>query len=186
MLQTVSPVKFTYEDFCLFPDDGKRHELIEGEHRMSPSPRTRHQIVSGNLAALLWNFLKESRRGTLLAAPMDVVLSDLDVVEPDLVYVSAARANIITEQNIQGAPDLAVEILSESSRKMDEIVKRKLYERAGIPEYWILDPELDAARVYRLRDGRYVRIAELTREAGDALTSDLFPGLTLPLAEIFG
>ena len=183
----VSPVKFTYEDFLLFPDDGKRHELLDGDHLMSPAPRIKHQDVSLNLAALIKDFLKQTGGGRIFVAPTDVVLSDLDVVEPDLVYVSAARAAIITEKNIQGVPDLVVEILSESSRKTDEIIKRELYERHGVSEYWIIDPELETVKVYRLVDGRYARVAELSNEKTDAvLTSPKFLGLSIPLDEIFG
>jgi len=185
VLTQVAPVQFTYEDFLLFPDDGKRHELIDGDHYVSPSPRTNHQIVSWNLVVLLDRFLASHPLGKMFCAPLDVVLSDLDVVEPDLFYVSSARSEIITDDNIQGAPDLVVEILSPSSRKTDEIVKRKLYERHGILEYWIVDPELSMVKVYRLVSGRYVRVAELSHEAGDCLTSEQFPGLSLPLAGIF-
>jgi len=183
--QTIQPVKFTYDDFCLFPDDGKRHELIDGEHCMSPSPVTKHQRVSSNLHLLLGLFVKEKKLGTLLAAPMDVVLSDLDVVEPDLLYISRARAEIITKKNIQGAPDLIIEILSESSRKTDEIIKRKIYERHGVAWYWIVDPELETVKIYQWQAGRYLRVADLSHEADDALTSALFPGLSAPLEEIF-
>jgi Uma2 family endonuclease len=182
----VSPVQFTYEDFLLFPNDGKRHELIEGDHCMSPSPKTTHQDTSGNLFNCIKEFLKRTHLGRVFAAPYDVVFSDVDVVEPDLVYVSAARSAIITEDNIQGAPDLVVEILSPSSRKTDEIIKRKLYERYGVAEYWIVDPELETVKVYRFVEGRYARVAELARETGATLASPQFPGLTIPLDEIFG
>ena len=185
MLTQVSPAKFTYEDFLLFPDDGKRHELLDGDHVMSPSPRTNHQVIVLNLSCAIGPLVRKKSMGWLFVSPLDVVLSDLDVIEPDLVYVSAARASIITDDNIQGAPDLVVEILSASSRKTDEIIKRKLYERHGISEYWIVDPERSTVKVYRLVSGRYVRVAELSHEAGDCLTSDQFHGLSLPLADIF-
>lgn len=121
-------VKFTYEDYLLFPDDGKRHELIDGEHYVTPSPSTKHQRISGNLLYFLKDHLRRTKAGRMFDAPMDVVLSDFDVVQPDLLFVSSARASIITEKNIQGAPDLVVEILSDGTRKTDEIIKRKLYE----------------------------------------------------------
>jgi Uma2 family endonuclease len=177
--------KWTYEEFCLFPDDGKRHELIDGEHYVSPSPITKHQQVSKNLLFLLETHIKKHKTGQLFHAPMDVVLSNFDVVEPDLLYVSAARKAIVTDDNIQGAPDLVVEILSEGSRRRDEVVKRKLYETHGVLEYWIVDPELEQVRVYRLTGGRYVRVAEWSREGADLLTSALFPGLAMPLSEVF-
>jgi Uma2 family endonuclease len=182
----VSPVQFTYEDFLLFPNDGKRHELVEGERYVSPSPVFKHQDIVANLLRVIGVFLKQTGIGKIVCAPMDVVFSDVDVVEPDLVYVSAARSAIITEDNIQGAPDLVVEILSPSSRKTDEIIKRKLYERYGVAEYWIVDPELETVKVYRFVEGRYARVAELARETGATLASPQFPGLTIPLDEIFG
>jgi Uma2 family endonuclease len=185
MSSTAPHLKFTYHDLILFPEDGKRHELIDGDHYMTPSPRTKHQKVSGNLFGLLFIHLQETNAGGLFAAPMDVVLSDLDVVEPDLLFICAARAAIITENNIQGPPDLVVEIISDTSRKTDEIVKRKLYERFGIQEYWIVDPELEAVKIYRLTDQRYVRAAELSRESGDTFATPLLPGLQMPLSSLF-
>lgn len=185
MAQPVSSTKFTYEDYLLFPDDGRRHELIDGEHYVTPSPVTKHQRISRNLLGALYVFTHQQNCGHLFAAPMDVVLSDLDVVQPDLLFISNARASIITEKNIQGAPDLVVEIVSESSRKTDEMIKRKLYERYRVPEYWIVDPELESVKIYRLSDNGFSRIAELSVEANDTLTSPLFPDWQLPLSQMF-
>jgi Uma2 family endonuclease len=125
------------------------------------------------------------KSGEAFAAPCDVVLSDEDIVEPDLLFISAARATIITEKNIQGPPDLVVEILSVSTRKIDEVVKRKLYERYGVRGYWIVDPELEGIKIYRLTDQGYIQAAELAREATDTLSTPLLPGFQAPLAEIF-
>lgn len=177
--------RFTYEDFLLFPNDGKRHELIEGDHFMTPSPTTKHQRVSGNLFNALANFLKSRRDGEVFAAPYDVILSDEDIVEPDLLFISATRAAIITEKNVQGPPDLVVEILSDGTRKLDEVVKRKLYERYGVREYWVVDPDLETVKIHRQTDQGYVRAAELAREANDVLTSPLLQGFQAPLAELF-
>lgn len=178
-------VKFTYEDYLLFPDDGKRHEIIDGDHYVTPAPSTKHQRILGNLHSILWNFLKQHKIGEVFVAPYDVVLSDLDVVEPDLLFISTARSSIITEKNIQGAPDLVIEIISESTRKTDEIIKRKLYERHGIPEYWIVDPELETVKVYRMTDQGYTRAAELSLESNNILTTPLLADLRIPLSEIF-
>jgi Uma2 family endonuclease len=178
-------VKFTYEDFVLFPDDGHRHELIDGEHYVTPSPLTKHQRIVLNLSLLLGPFVRKKKLGEVFLSPVDVVFSNLDVVVPDLVYVSNERSKIVTEKNLQGAPDLVVEILSESTRKTDEITKRRLYERFGVKEYWILDPVLDTAKVFHQGAKGFERAAELSVEANDALTSPLFPGLTMPLGEIF-
>lgn len=179
-------VRFTYEDFLLFPDDGKRHEIIDGDHFITPAPNIKHQSVSFNLAAAFANFLSANKIGKAFAAPCDVVLSDEDIVEPDLLFVSADRAAIITEQNVQGPPDLVVEILSSGTRKVDEIVKRKLYERYKVREYWIVDPELETVKIYRLTDQGYVRAAELARETTDTLSTPLLPDFRMPLADLFG
>jgi len=179
-------VKLTYDDFVLFPDDGKRHELIDGEHYVTPSPNTRHQRISGHLYLLIANWLEEHPIGQVFYAPFDVVMSDIDVVEPDLLYMSNERAAaILTPQHVRGAPDLVIEIGSEGTRKRDETIKRHLYERAGVREYWFVDPELDVVRVYGGEAEQYLRPVELSREAGDVLTTALLPGLTLPLARVF-
>lgn len=179
-------VKFTYEDYLLFPDDGKRHELIDGEHFMTPAPSTKHQRISRELLIAIGKFLESHPIGEVFDAPSDVILSDLDVVQPDLFFISSARASIITEKNIQGAPDLVIEILSETSRKTDEIIKRKLYERSGVSEYWIVDPELETVKFYRRAESAFTRPAEISREANDLLTTPLLPAFKLPLSEIFG
>jgi Uma2 family endonuclease len=178
-------VKLTYDDFVLFPDDGKRHELIDGEHYVTPSPNMKHQAVSGTLHGLIWNYLKQHAVGKVYPAPLDVVFSHFDVVEPDLLYVSEARREVLTATNVQGAPDLVVEIGSPSTRRRDEKLKHQLYERFNVTEYWVVDPDVDVVRVYRLQDGRYLRAQELSLDHGDVLTTPLLPGLELPLSEIF-
>ena len=181
-----SATRLTYDDFALFPDDGKRHELIDGEHYVTPAPTTRHQAISQNLAVLLGSFVRSQGVGKIFHAPYDVVLSRHDVVEPDLVFVSAARLSIITEANVQGAPDLAVEILSPSSRRQDEILKRDLYERAEVAEYWIVDPEAETVKVFRRGErGAFERAVLLTLRDSDTLSTPLLPGLEIPLAEVF-
>lgn len=179
-------MKLTYDDFLLFPDDGKRHELIDGEHYVTASPNTKHQQVSMDLAFLIRSWLEEHPIGRLFAAPYDIVLSHFDVVVPDLIYVSNERsAQIVTAAHLRGAPELVVEIGSPSTRQRDETIKRRLYARSGVSEYWFVDPELDVVRVYR-RDGeQFTRPQELSREAGDTLTTPLLAGLALPLDRIF-
>ncbi len=186
MTSVASPLKLTYEDLRHMPEDGKRHELIGGEHHVTPSPASKHQFVVSNLSRILGTFVHEHLLGRLVAAPLDVVLTDTDVVEPDLLFIARAHLARITEANLQGPPDLAVEILSESTRRRDEVTKRHLYERHGVPEYWIVDPVLETVKVFRPGgDGRYRRAAELSLETGDVLESPLFPGLEIPLAELF-
>jgi Uma2 family endonuclease len=179
-------VKLTYDDFVLFPDDGQRHELIDGEHFVTPSPNRSHQIIVGNIFGLLWTHLDAHGGGQAFMAPFDVVFSSFDVVEPDLLFVSDERATrIMTAKNVQGAPDLVVEVGSPSTRRRDEKLKQQLYERFGVSEYWVVDPELELIKVYRASEGRHVRVHELTNEQGDSLTTPLIPDLALPLARIF-
>lgn len=175
----------TYEDYLLFPDDGKRHEIIEGDHYVTPAPRTKHQRISANLTVALASFVKRRGKGLVLAAPSDVILSDENVVQPDLLFVSTARANIVTEDNIRGAPDLVVEIISETTRKKDEVTKRKLYERFGVQEYWVVDPELETVKIFRRTQQGYGRAVELSKESNDSLTTELLAGFDFPLGEIF-
>jgi len=179
-------VKLTYEDFVLFPDDGKRHELIDGEHFVTPSPNTKHQAIAMNLSGMIWAYLQQHAIGRVFAAPFDVVFSNFDVVEPDLLYLSKERAAaVLTSLHATGAPDLVVEIGSKGTRKRDETIKRRLYERFGVAEYWVIDPALDLVKVYRRAGERYERVAELALENGDVLTTPFLPGLDLPLAKIF-
>jgi Uma2 family endonuclease len=178
--------RLTYDDLVRFPDDGKRHELIGGEHFVTPSPGLRHQAISMNLSFLLSSFLRQRPLGKVFHAPFDVVLTPHDVVEPDLLYVSAERREILTAPNVQGAPDLAIEILSPSSRRQDELLKRDLYERTGVAEYWIVDPEAETVKVFRrAAEGRFGRSRLRSRRAGDVLTTPLLPGLEVPLGEVF-
>jgi Uma2 family endonuclease len=179
-------VKLTYDDFVLFPDDGKRHELIDGEHYVTPSPNLKHQKVSGNLHLLIAAWLEHNAIGQIFYAPFDVVFSKFDVVEPDLLYMSNERAaKVLTKANVQGAPELVIEIGSPGTRKRDETIKRRLYERSGVAEYWVVDPEIDVVRVYRRGAKGFERPQESRAEAGDVLTTPLLPGLTLPLVRIF-
>ena len=179
-------VKLTYEDYVLFPEDGKRHELIDGEHYVTPAPIRKHQAVVGNLHGLIWSYLQQRPIGRVFTAPFDVIFSEFDVVEPDLLYISRERSQEIeTSPWVKGAPDLVVEIGSPSTRKLDETIKRHLYERFGVVEYWVVDPEIDAVKVFRCTNDRYARVAELLLENDDVLTTPLLPDLELRLAKIF-
>jgi Uma2 family endonuclease len=179
-------VKLTYDDFVLFPDDGKRHELIDGEHYVTPSPNLKHQKVSGNLHLLIAGWLEHNPLGQIFYAPFDVIFSMFDVVEPDLLYMSNERAaTILTAADVKGVPELVIEIGSPDTRKRDGTIKRRLYERSGVSEYWVVDPEIDVVRVYRRGVKGFECPQELRAEAGDVLTTSLLPGLPLPLSRIF-
>jgi Uma2 family endonuclease len=177
--------KLTYEDFLGFPEDGRRHELIDGDHVAEPAPSTIHQRIVSNLHRLLSGFVHQRRLGWVLPSPCDVVLSDVDVVEPDLLFLSRTHADRLQHAFVRGAPDLVIEILSASTRRRDERTKRDLYERYGVPEYWVVDPELECVKVYRLSGVRYERVDELAAEAGDRLVTPALEGLEIVVAEIF-
>ena len=178
--------KLTYDDFLLFPDDGMRHELIDGEHHVTPSPILRHQAISGRLHLAIGTWLADHPAGQIFYAPLDVILSRFDVVEPDLLYVSNERAPDLLSGNwVTGAPDLVIEIGSPGTRRRDEMIKRRLYERSNVLEYWVVDPEVDVIRVYHRSGDRFGRAVELSAEAGDVLTTALLPGLQIPLTDVF-
>lgn len=179
------PVRFTYEDYLGFPDDGRRHELIDGEHLVTPASTRRHQQLSLRLANGIANHLIVHPIGEVYTAPLDVILSDTDVVQPDIVFVSNERREVLGKW-IHGAPDLAVEIVSPASRRTDEMTKRRLFDRVGVREYWVVDPEIEVVKVYRRAgDGSFPRVAELSREAGDVLDTPLLPGFALRLTDLF-
>jgi Uma2 family endonuclease len=177
--------QLTYGDYVLFPEDGLRHEILDGEHYATPSPFLKHQRTSMRLGSRLHLFVDERNLGEVYAAPFDVVLSLHDVVQPDLLFISNRRAGILNDDNAQGAPDLAIEIVSPRTRRQDEGIKLQRYEAFGIEEYWMFYPDRKSARIYRREGGRFRLAAELSAAAGDILTTPLLPGLEIPLTEIF-
>ncbi len=179
-----SPVttKFTYEDYLKTSDD-ERYELLDGELIIMPAPSIAHQHVAMKLGTRLDTFVEEGNLGVLYSAPTDVVLSDTDVVQPDLLFISSERAHIITPANIQGAPDLIVEIRSDSTAERDETLKRNLYAERGVKEYWLVDPDAMTIAVLLLREGGYAEVA--AHRMGQALTSPTLKGFSVNLDEIF-
>ncbi len=187
MHATPEDTRLTYDDFLLFPDDGKRHEIIDGEHFVTPSPNTRHQVLLGRLYFAIEQFLRQHKElGRVFMAPFDVVFTRWDVVEPDLLFIAGDQAEILTDKNVQGSPALVIEILSPNTRAVDEQNKRRLFERAGVREYWLVDPDRDVVTVFRRQaDGAFPREAELSHKANGVLTTALMPGLMIPLDELF-
>ncbi len=180
-----SPRKLTYADFRRFPNDGQRHELINGEHAVTASPNIRHQELSVRLVVALANFLEPNPVAVVFHAPLDCVFSFFDVVEPDVLIVTNDQREILTKRNVRGAPALVIEILSPDSSPRDKRSKRALYERAGVREYWVVDPDSDCISVYRLeKPGRFRFPQTLTAE-GDHLATLLLPGFSLDLAKFF-
>jgi Uma2 family endonuclease len=140
-IQTKDGLKLTYEDYCQFPDDGRRHEIVNGVHVVSPTPVTYHQRLSKRLLLQLAEPIDGASLGEVLYAPVTVQLSPTDIVEPDLLVVLAASRCTVGAKKLEGPPDLVIEILSPGTAKRDRGEKRDLYERSGVREYWIVDPD---------------------------------------------
>jgi Uma2 family endonuclease len=177
--------KLTYEDYVLLPEDGQRHEIIDGEHYVSPAPSLSHQRLAFLLTLRVGGFVEASRLGLFFFAPADVLLSTHDVVQPDLFFISNERAAIAQEKNVQGAPDLVIEILSKGTLQLDKGPKLKAYERWGVREYWIFDRFQRGVLPWKRSGGSLRSQPFLSAAAGDVLTTPLLPGFELPLAEIF-
>jgi Uma2 family endonuclease len=175
-------VRFNYTDYLLLPED-KRYEILDGELCVVPAPNIRHQRISRTLLVALTQHASEMGLGEFFHAPCDVVLSDETIVQPDLLFVREERVGIIGASNLQGAPDLVLEILSIGTRSRDLEIKRKFYAGFGIQEYWIVDPEADTVEVLVWNETGYVSAAVFGKS--DRLFSPLLPELNLALVEIF-
>ena len=178
----VEKKKHTYEDYLKTPED-KRYELIEGELVMTPSPIPKHQRISRKIEFILEGFIKENDLGEIFYAPCDVYLDEKNVVQPDILFISKDRLDIIGEKNIQGAPDLAIEIISESSAYRDMVQKKKLYANFGVKEYWIVVPEEESIELYVLKNTTYQLYKKYAKD--DTLQSPYLKDLNIALKEIF-
>ena len=177
-------LKLTYTDYLTTPED-KRYELLDGELVMRPlRPTKRTRGTQAELGYHLMAFVKAKGLGRIYYSSTDVVLSDIDVVQPDLLFVSTARTHIITPANIQGAPDLVVEILSPSTAERDKGYKRALYAQHGVKEYWVVGTDAGAITVLLLGDDGY-EVVDTFGEV-DTLISPTLAGFSLKVDEIFG
>jgi Uma2 family endonuclease len=174
--------KLTYADYEKIPADGFRHEIIGGEEFMTPAPNLDHQAAVVNLTAILRNHVLARKLGRVFVAPTDVVLSRHDIVEPDLLFVSEKRLSILTDKNIQGAPDLVIEVLSPSTQSEDRGPKLALYERSGVSEYWMVDPASKTVEIREFGTRRRTRVYK----DGQSFESVLLPTLSVQLSDIFG
>ena len=174
--------KFTYEDYAKTPE-GERYELIDGELIMAAAPNMAHQSTQSNLGGEFYILVRDADLGWVYFSPTDVYLSDTDVVQPDLVFISKSRSHIRTGKNIKGAPDLVVEILSPSTSANDWGYKRDLYAKHGVKEYWLVDPYAKQVMVMLLKDGSY-EIVGVYRE-DDTLKSPTLEGFELDLGRVF-
>lgn len=182
MVDAKPATKLTYEDYRKTPDD-ERWELLDGELVMAPSPNVPHQDISGALFVLLKLFVDSAGLGRVFHAPLDVVLSATNVVQPDLLFVSHERADILTEANVQGAPDLVVEILSPSTTIRDWRIKLDLYAQHGVREYWVVDPDGQRVWVMAGGEGNLSEVGNYGR--GGTLASPLLTGFSASLDQVF-
>jgi len=184
-----STAKLTYDDLvAMFSDeDGVRRELIDGELFVTPSPFIQHQRLVQRLALSLGKHLETHRdQGEVFTAPLDVVMTPHDVVEPDVLVVLGDQLDVLTDKHIHGAPGIVVEILSQGTRKRDLTIKRQLFDREGVREYWIVDPERNTVSVYRrAADGSLPLTVTLDAKDATTLTTPLLPGWELSLLRLF-
>ena len=182
MLQAKTPL-ITRHDYQEMPEGPPYFQVIEGKLLMSPSPNTFHQDIAGNVYAILHSYLTRHPIGSAHIAPLDVYLSEINIFQPDVIFVSSARRSILTEHGIEGAPDLIVEILSPGTARYDKGSKRRIYAQTGVKELWIVDPELKSIQVYQL--SRNAETPAVTQSTDAVFKSPLLPGLRIKTAGIF-
>ena len=174
-------IRYNYQDYLQLPEN-KRYEIINGDLFMVPSPNESHQRILANIFYTLSNYVRQNKLGTVYFAPFDVLFSEEDIVQPDIIFVSNENKRIITKDNIKGAPDLIIEVLSPSTSKRDIGIKKKLYARHGVREYWIVDPEHETVEVFLLRgreyEGKIYRVK-------DSISLAVIKGLNIEVKEIF-
>jgi len=181
--QWPAPGQWTYEDYLDLPDDGYRYEVIWGELYMTPAPGTGHQLTSGELEFALREFVKKNDLGIVLDAPCDVLLEPGGTpVEPDILFIAKERRHIITPKNVNGAPDLIIEILSPSNPEHDRERKFKLYQQSGVPEYWMADPEAKAIEVFVHQGNHYALLGRF--ESGQQATSKVLAGFSVAVDNV--
>ena len=176
--------QWTYEDYLRLPDDGRRYEIIAGVLYVTAAPRFNHQYIVGELFAALHRYVREHQLGVVIPAPFEVLLPGIaSPVQPDLLFIRTERQPPPEATSFKGTPDLIVEVLSPSTARRDRVVKFWAYERAGVPEYWIVDPHARLVEVYVLQEGVYTLHGQYVGE--ETLSSPTFPDLTLPIQELF-
>lgn len=174
---------FTYQDYLDLPEDGKRYEVINGDLIMVPGPNTDHQDVSGNLEFELRMFVKKHQIGKVYDAPYDVVLSENNVLQPDIMFVSNENSKIITEKNITGPPDLVIEILSPETGYYDLTEKKEIYAEFDVKEYWIVDPKKQWVEIYANDNKKFK--SEQRLEKSGILKSRVLDGFEISLQKMF-
>jgi Uma2 family endonuclease len=176
-------VILTYKDYEALPADGRRYELHDGELSVTPAPTPRHQEISGNLNEILRGHVKTRGLGKVFYSPIDCILSDITVVQPDLLYLDPGRLNLVSDRGIEGPPTLVVEILSPTTTGIDRSTKRQLYARHRVPYYWIVDPEARTIEVHVLSEGKYQLAARVF--GSEAVSLPPFPDLAFVPASLW-
>ncbi|MFH1898653.1 MAG: Uma2 family endonuclease [Candidatus Desantisbacteria bacterium] len=174
---------WTYEDYLTLPNDGKTYQVIGGDLFMTAAPLIYHQAISRNLAFIIWEFVKDHDMGEVFNSPVDIVFGSTNVVQPDIVYVSKKRLDIIREKAIFGAPDLVIEILSPTTLQMDVLLKKALYQRFGVREYWIVDPKEQKVEVFVMEGGKYESKGIFFQQ--DVVEVRMIQGLKVNLTDVF-
>lgn len=176
-------IVLTYDEYCLLPDDRNRYEILDGELSVTPAPRIKHQRASSRLHVLLSGHVMPRQLGEIFPAPTDVILAPTTVVQPDLVFIANDRHHFLTERAIEGPPTLVIEILSPTTSQTDRVTKAQLYARFGVPHYWLLDTDQQTLEAYELAGGEYKLAAKA--QGSEIFAPELFPSLTIPLADIW-
>jgi len=175
-------IKKTYKDYEQLPE-GAPYQLIGGELVMTPSPVPYHQIISSRIGFELGKFIENKKQGTMLYAPMDVFFSETETYQPDIIFISKERSQIIGEKKIEAAPDLVIEILSPTTAYYDLKHKKRVYETSGVKEYWIVDPMEKTIEVYENVKGEFKVFSQA--QGKDVTSSKLLEGFNVELEKIF-
>ena len=174
--------KYTYLEYALLPE-GAPYHLINGELIMTPAPGIFHQIILRNLGFRMFNYVENNKLGMILFAPVDVYLDKYNVLQPDIIFINSKRSNIIKKKFIEGAPDLIVEVLSQATSKSDLTRKKDLYEKYGVKEYWIIDPDISSIIIYNYKNNLYTPVDK--KEKTGILNSTIITGFYVELSHIF-
>jgi len=177
--------EWTYEDYKRLPDDGRRYEIIEGVLYVTAAPNFDHQYTVGEIFAALRTYVRERQLGIVISAPFEVNLPDIaQPVQPDVLFIAAERTPRPGAEGFTGAPDLIVEVLSQSTARTDRLVKFGAYERAGVREYWLVDPRTHSVEVYSLsEEDTYEMAGQYT--PGETVKSAMLSDLALPVNDLF-
>ncbi len=182
MTETAQKTRMTWSDYAALPADGKQYQVVEGELIVAPAPNVPHQEIAGQLYRQLAGFVENTDAGKILIAPVDVVLDENNIFQPDLVFIQKSRLGIVQNQ-VRGAPDLAIEVLSPSTAAFDRERKAETFARFGVPHFWLVSPMDETVILYRLAEGKYERVG--LYQGRDTFEAEPFPDLTIDLSKIW-